>query len=427
MASLSSRYALEGGHPLLDVTVTTVAAGKRHITTLNGNQKADSQGVSQTTQIGATLVNANSQTTQSGGLAALETLTLSDAYADLTDLFIIPPIDSGGTIIDCELRPRIDGTPLEEHFNISAGVNDNLFPIPGSTVGAYHMRIGMAYRKALRARVANLPLKATGWKGKRSLQFDCYSNIGWGVAAAPSTPLRIIGLGDKLDGAALSMLDMDLQAILGQGGYSPFAYIDKVPGFAAYAGQHVPPGRHITPETWTALPNGPAQVGTQSQIFRFVRQAYPNKASNANNSFFLTLQDALGGGSDNLASELNELGFNNETTYRRIDLLGLRGGLNQAFFGIKVDESVLPTTKGVALTTNVNLWPSGEVQPIRTDSNLYFPFGKSPWPVVAYKNKVVYFVTPNGAAMDAEFSATPTLQDAPQVVIGGIEIVPAAA
>lgn len=434
MASLRNRYALEGGHPLIDVTVTTVGAGKTHRTTLNGNQKADSQGVSQTTQLGATLANANSQTTQSGGIAALDTLQLSGAYGDGCDLFVIPPLDAAGKQVDCEIRPVLDGTPLAEYFNASAGVNDNLFGLPGATVGAYHVRIGLPYRKALRARVANLPLKGTGWKYKSTLQFDVYSNIGFGVAAAPTTPLRIIVLGDKMDNSELSLLNADLQQILAQlaqaqgakGSYDPFAFLDKVPGFPAFAGRHSPPGSVITPSTWTALPNGPAQVGTQSQIYRFVRQAYPNVASNANNPLYLTQLDTLGGSSDNVYADVNDLGFDNTNskTYLRLDLIGFRGAVNQAFVGIKVDDQVLPTTKGIALTSGVNLLPVGEVQPLRSDSNLFFPLQRSPWPVAAYGNKVVFFVTPDGTAMNAEFSSTPTLQDAPQVAVGGIEIIP---
>lgn len=428
MASLSSRYALEGGHPLIDVTVTTVAAGKTHTTTLNGNQVSNSQGVSQTTQLGATLVNASNQTTQSGGVAAIRTLTLTGAFADATDLFVIPPIDAAGKAVDCEIRPRIDGQPLEQHFNASAGLNDNLFPLPSATVGAYHVRIGQAWRKALRARMANLPLKATGWKAQRSIQFDVYSNIGFGVAAVPTTPLRIIVTGDKMDSAALALMDEELQAILqqaGKTGYDPFSFVDKVPGFPVFTGRHVPPGAHITPETWTAGPNGPAQVGTVSQIYRFVRQAYPNQATNANNAFFLSKSDAVGGASDNVYADINDLGFDltsDKTRYLRLDLLGLRGAVNQAFAGVKVDEQVLPTVDGQPLTSGVNLYPSGEVQPMRSDSSVYFPFGKSPWPVVARGNKVAWFVTPDGTAMNAEFSATPTLQDSPQVAVGGIEV-----
>lgn len=429
MAGLTSRYAPLMLHPLIDVTVTTLGAGKTHTTTATGQQLANSQGVSQTTQIGATLSYSatNSQTTQSGGRSALDTLQLSSAYGDGCKLFVVPPVDSAGNTVDCEIRPRVDGQPFDIYFNSSASVNDNLFPLPGKAVGAMTLDIGVPYRKALAARMSSLPLKATGWKYKSRLQFDVFSNLGWGVSAAPVTPLRILVYGDKMDDPALAALNAELQAAI-KSGYDPFGYVDQVVGFPAFAGKHEFPGKQITAGNWGAGPNGPTQVGTTTQVFRFLRQAYNSEATTAQDPFFLSTLDAVGGSSDNVAADINDLGFNNESSsdYYRLDIFGNRPGTNQGWVGVKVGETVLPTTSGAVATANVNPWNSGEVQPQRPDSSLYMAPGKSPFPVAVNGNKVVFFVTGNGTAIPAQISGT-TLQDASQVVVAGLAIKPAAA
>lgn len=426
--TLANRSAAEFLHPLVDVTVTTLGAGKTHTTTATGAQKSDTAGVSQTTQIGATLSFASSQTTQSGGVSALETLQLSDAYGDACRLYIVPPLDSAGNAVDCEVRPVVDGVEFDNVFNASAGLNDCMFPLPAKTIGMQVVPIGVPYRKALKARMSNLPLKATGWKYNSRLQFRVFSNLGWGTTAAPKTPLRLIVTGDLLDDPALTALDKDLQWLLSNTTYDPFGFTDKVQGFDAFSGVQKPASGHITGTSWQSLPNGSKQVGTGTQVFRFMRQAYNAIATTASDPFYLSTKDAVGGASDNVSSDYNDLGFNtvNEAEYTRLDLFSHRAAANQAFVGVRVGEVTLPTSKGMAATQAVNLTPGGNVQPIRPDSYLYFPMLPSPFPVACHKNKVVFFVTANGSAAIAAQINGSTLQDASQVAVGGIRVVPAA-
>lgn len=414
--------------PLIDVTVTTLSASRIHRTTATGTIRADAAGVSQTTHVGATLSFANSQTTQSGGMAALGSLSPRGSFADGCRLFVVPPVDENGNIVDCEIRPALDGMSFDSHFNASVSVNDNLFPGPGVSAGALNLAIGVPYRKAIFSRQRNLPLVAMGWKYKQALQFDCFSRLGFGTTAAPVTPLRILVYGDLFDRYALGEVNSAFQRAmsdLARGGshWDPTAFVDHLEGFGAVSGHQAPGGGALTPETWTSLPNGPSQVGGTA-VYRFLRQAYPAVATGAENPFFLSNQDAVGGASGQVG-QLNDLGFDEENTrnYYRLDLFSNRPGTNQGWVGVKVGQTVLPNDIGYAATANVNLWPSGEVQPQRPDSNLFRPMWKSPFPVAVNRNQVCFFVTATGTPIPAQFSAAGALQDSSQVAVGGIEVV----
>ncbi len=425
---------LKTQRPLVDVTVTTLKPGQQHVTTANGAQSINGGSVSQTTQLGATLSFASSQTTQSGGVPSIAGQQLSGEWADATDLVIISPVQSGGGLPDVEISPIVDGQLIDTKICITGGVNDNMMPDPDATVGMQHVSLGIPYRQALAARISNLPLKATGLKYARTLQFQVKSTIGWGYTAAPQNPLRILAYGDKMNSASLSELNALLQSLLtahanaaqnGVSAYDPFAYKDQVPGFTGISGQHVPSGAAITPETWTSLMGGIGQVGTA--VWRFLRQAYNAIATTASGVFIMG--ENVGGAVGNVVGNRNDLTWDREQSpvYTRLDMLGFRAGSNQAYAGVKVNDFVLPTDTGLAVTSGYNPAAMGNAQGLHgSGSGLYFAMRRALIPVVAYRNKVAYFVTANGtAAIPAQFDGT-TLQDAAQIGVGGVEITPAA-
>lgn len=382
-------YAGKFVYPLIDITVSALSAAATHRTAITG-QLSDARGTSEITQIGSVRV--------------LSSAALSGLYGDLTELAIIPPIvqtASGIVFPDVWIVPVVDGVALGHVMRIDGSAPRNMLPSPMVTVSGVRVLIGIPFRHALRAGMDNIVLKTTGLKASISYRFDVYSSRGWGISGdTVITPLRIIGYGDLLSPDEVSEV-----ASLGYNG----AFVNQAPGFPEFRGVHRLKGGPLSEKTWTSLPGGTNQGETK--IWRFFRAAYNRVATASSNRFFLTRDTGLGGSETYVESE-EDLGFDfstkgpREDDYLRITHAGVIPGSNQAFWGVRINDQVIPsgiggTSEGLPVSPGFNPWAYGAVQPQRPDSNLYYPLPKTPFDIAIYKNKVAFFVTPNGSAIAA--------------------------
>lgn len=377
-------------YPLVDVTVTRVAPGATHRTATTGSISEPS---------------GDSEITLLGSVRAQSSTALSGLFGDLTRLRMRPPIvqDSGGNIVypDCYVWPIVDGVALDHVMRIDASAPRNMLPNPMQTVGQIEVLIGIPFREAVRAGMENLPLKATGLKAAISYRFGVYSERGWGITGdTVLRPLRIIGLGD--------LLTADEVADVARRGYNG-SFSNQAPGQPEFRGVHRLKGGPLSEKTWASLPGGTNQAETK--IWRFFRQAINRQASPASNRMYLTRNTELGG-AETFVDDGEDLGFDFTRgafadDYLRITHAGVIRGTNQAFWGVRINDQIVPagvggTSEGLPVSDDHNPWQYGAVQPQRADSGLYYALPKTPFDIAVFQNKVVFFVAPNGTAIPAD-------------------------
>lgn len=400
---MAEPYLFPGERVLFDVTVTKVVPGATHTTVITGQSSNDPTGSSKITTIGSA--------------SSILSTALSGLYGDLTRLAIVSPIDSAGDPVDCAIWPYVDGSDLGDHLMFDASQGGNMMPLKGKAVGFTQRVLGIPFRKALNAAIArqakghvvtDFATKATGIKATRQYQFKVFSAAGFGNAAAATTPLRIIGIGDKLDGQALAAVG----ELIDKNGY-PGLISRSVAPYGSLSVVHTLKGG-LKPATWSATPGGIAQQGPR--VFRFFRYAYNNVATGATGLFVLSNQNAVQGAQGNVMDDNHDLGFDYATSADWLEFLeyGIRPGANAFSAGFKVDDTVLPDNpNGFAATTNVNPYPFGNASPMRAASDEYYPMSPAAWPIVAFKNKVAFFIQANGTAEAA---------NATSVAVGGLQI-----
>ncbi len=392
---MADPYVFQGKRVLVDVTVTKVVAGATHLTVTTGASSNDPTGASNITIL--------------GGSNAIVGTALSSNFGDLTELYIIPAIESDGTWPDIAIWPVVDGVDLGDIIMLDGSVAGNMMPLASQIVGnGFARKIGVPFREAIAKYSNNIPLVATGLKAKQQYQFRVYSKDGFGNTAAAQVPLRIIGLGDKLDGQALKALSDQLAL----GGY-PGKMSNNAPGYAPLNAMHTLGGA-LTEANWTALPGGTTQTGTK--VNRFFRYAYNQLPTPAQGAYIMSNQNSVQGVSGNVVDTNHDLGFDysNSKDYLNILEYGARAGQNNAFVGFKVGDTVLPDQpNGAPASVNVNPYVYGNVSPMRAATNEYFALKSTPWPIVAAGNKIAFFIQANGTAEAALASS---------VAIGGVQV-----
>lgn len=394
---MAEPYIFPGERPLFDITVTQVKPGATHTTVTTGQSAAsDSTGQSQMTQIGTQI--------------PVQSAALSGLFADVTRIFVVSPVDASGTAPDVTIWPYIDGVDLSDHLVWDGSQAGNMLPVPGTLVdGGGELVIGIPFRQlmadwAKQAQAAlnkgqephgvNIVNKATGLKARRSIQFKIQSNAGWGNSGTAQVPLRILGYGDALNGAALDQV----AELVGTYGY-PGSVSRNVQPFTSLSVEHQLTGG-LSASAWSQLPGGTSQTGPR--IWRFLRFAYNAVATSPSNQFVLSNKNSVQGVQGNVQSD-QDIGFDyqEEAKYLEITNYGVRAGTNNALAGWTVNTTTLPTSTGFAATAAVNPYPYGNAQPIRAGSGLYLPLKRVAMPIVANQNKVAFWVQADGTATPA--------------------------
>lgn len=391
---MAQPYEFPGKKVLVDVTITKVTAGGTHNAAVSGSV-SNATGASTVTQIGSA--------------GSILSSAMSGLYGDLTDLIVIPPVDAAGDYPDVAIWPIVDGVSLADKVMIDGSFPGNTFPNPGATVGGIRRSLGVPVRDALRKNRSNFAIVATGLKATRQYQFAVSSDKGWGNSAAAQTPLRIIGLGDQLDGTALDAV----AAQIGAQGYPGGINLSVAP-YRGLQATHMLKGGALSPATWTGLPGGTNQSGVK--VFRFERYAYNAIATPATGNFILSNQNAVQGAEGNVVDANHDLGFDFSINGEFLQVMwyGARPGANNAFIGFRVDDTVLPDANGAFATAGVNPYAYGSAYPQRNAAEFY-ALPKAPWPMVAYRNRLSFFVAADGTAVAA---------NADSVAIGGLLVQP---
>lgn len=375
----ANRYTYQGKRILFDVTVTQVKPGATLTTVVTGSSKNDPSGASNVTQIGS-----------AQGLAST---ALSGLYGDLTDIVVVPAVDSAGTYPDVALWPVVDGTDYGDRIMIDGSLPGNMFPNPANAIGRVVRRLGLPVRQIFGQ--SGWALRATGLKAARNYQFRVYSAAGWGNNGTAVTPLRIIGYGDKLNAEALDVLASKMDS----NGYRGHVQ-NSDPGYNALDAVHSINGG-LSAKTWTALPGGPTQQGVK--INRFFRYAYNAADTPSQGLYVLSNDNAVQGQQGNVMDSNHDLGFDFENNRDYLMLLefGARAGTHQAFVGFRVDDTILPDDQGFIVSEGVNPFAYGNVQPQRPGTNEFYALSNAPWPMVANRNKLSFFIAADGTAVAA--------------------------
>lgn len=388
-------YEWDSEHLILGVAVTALSPGATHRTAITG-QLQDPRGTSEILQIGSVRVQT--------------TAAMSGLYADVWGIEILSPIvEVPGTpptrvYPDVAVVPVVDGVALGHVMRIDASAPRNMLPAREDTYDRTQVLIGVPIRKAIRSAMDSIPLKATGLKVTQHLRFDIYSAQGWpGTGNTLVRPLVILVYGDLFTADEVSSL-----ARLGYNGQ----FASHVPGFPDFRGVHTLKGGPLSPKNWDSLPGGVNQGETK--IWRFFRYAYNRVATGASNRFILSRDTSLGG-SETYVDTDEDLGFDftrgaQADDYLRITHIGVVEGANQAFWGVRINDAILPTGVGGtseglpvfrAWNRSFNRWRYGAEDRSSPDTSKYYSLPKAPFDLAIYRNKVAFFITPNGTAIAA--------------------------
>lgn len=339
---------------LLDVTVPAMAP--------NGNIQSPSAG--SYSKGGSTIqVTTNS-------INSLNVVT-GNLY-DATELEIISPVDANGTFPDVEITFTVDNTDLKGTLVIDGSADTNMFPVKKNMVGQRYIKLGMSLRDLLSKGqiVPNLPVLATGLKVKNSITVTVSSVAGWGQTGTALTPMRIVLRGDILTAGDIDQYtglynassSVSLQTL----GSHPFFIPNlQVPSLSS---------------AWQTLPGGGKQTNTKINR-RFTYSSNQAQITTANNFVFSQLP-SVQGSQGNVLDSQHDLGDDftqnaNAFLYKEFGLR-LAAGV-QGYLGFRIDGTIVPqeTPQGTPVSTGWNDFQYGSVQPLRTESNLYYPIPDS--------------------------------------------------
>lgn len=372
---------------LLDLTVTKFKAG----VTQKSNLSSTYTSPNGNTEIQITNNTVNGASIPNGQVA------------DATDVIVIPPVLADGTTPDVEFWFEVDGQPMDKYSIYDGSADGNMFPFPMLNVGR-RISLGDSLRKALvmigaGKSFSNVPYKCTGLKITQGLRVVFKSVAGWGPAgtntSTVATPLRVIVLGDTLDRQTIDPLTRY---------YLPNSFVNVMDPFFGLINLQVPnPGQNLS-QMWNTLPGGIKQGSVK--INRRILFSTNGVATSTSNIFTFTNSQKMLGSENNVSDQQHDLGddFSDPTNNNIFvyDGLGVRLPSNQqAYVGFNVDGNNIPNNEGQAgksISTNLNFLLYGAVQPVRSESNLYYgiPNASRLTNMVVRNNAVVPFINTTG-------------------------------
>lgn len=347
---------------------------------------------------------------------------------------VSPVITNGGAVVypdlQCWFYP--DSTDLRNPtpagqliFDGSYGAN--MMPPRENTVGRIQVPLGISLRRLLtEARNghgrANMPLYATGIKYNSTLQLKVQSLRGWGAGVAGDTvqtPARI-----RIWGERYSNKMMDPLAAFWNGAFSRTGLRRQIEG------AEIPPaiagvqGGRVSVADIASLPGGYGQTNG-AKVFRDFRFAYNLVATSTSAQFFLTNSQQAGGAQGNVDPQYSgDLGFPfapvngvaaNAKSAVIVQQFGVTPGVaNLAYAGFYIGGATVPDPNGFPVGFGVDRQGYGNVQPIRSDSALWYALPDLDGEIDIYGENAAVFVTANGNAAIAAKSVA--------VALGGVSI-----
>jgi hypothetical protein len=344
---------------------------------------------------------------------------------------VSPVVSNGGSLVYPDLQwwfypdatDLRNPTPAAQLF-FDGSYGANMMPPRAQTVGGDQRVLGISLRRLLTEALngharSNMPFWATGVKYNSTLQLKLSSQRGFGAGVAGDTvitPGRIRIWGERYTDKMLAPL-----ARFWNGAFSRVTLRRQLEAAdipVAIAGVHA--GRVSVADIAT-LPGGYGQNG--AQIHRHFTFAYNAVAAAA--QFFLTNSQPAGGAQGNVSVQysgdlgnpfapVNGVASNAKSAviYREAGIVA--GIANVAYFGAQVGGANVPDPNGWPVSQGVDRQAYGNVQPLRSDSGLFYALPELEGEIDVYAENAAWFVTPTPGQQIAANAAA--------VAVGGIAI-----
>lgn len=323
---------------------------------------------------------------------------------EITSVEVIPPQDANGAYEDLrEIWLILDNNSYQHYVSLSGVGTSLMTPLRSQVWGgrSFAIPFGEPLWRVVQEQGQNMPIRNTTLKYMSTLAVAVRTVNG--VTGAGSGGFRIIVKGYQYTPAQLAALArgwnnevfvQDLRRTV----------MNKPPLRFTFA-----PSGPLSVETWTSYPGGPAQGAIK--VNPYWHFAYNAQATQPQSPYSLTNLTALGGGSDNVESPFQDLGFEfalNENAFI-LRGFGIRGvgstpAQNLARFGWIVNGDILPEetgAQGIFVTAGVNDYAFGSVQPWINLPNVFFPIPRFPGQLLIYKDNAVPFIGANGSPIPA--------------------------
>jgi len=374
---------------LLDVTVTAIAPGSTVKSPTTGSYS-----------------NAGSSLQITNNTISSTSLPRT-VVAEALHVYCVPPMDANGSFPDFQFWFEVDDQSMEQYAIFDGSADGLMAPLPnvvsggpvdrdGMYVGGF--TLGKSTRKVLSDMVngkatKNMPLEITGYKITDKIRVVCMSTAGFGQSGSPLVPARIIVTGEILDEALIPNF---------MAGFNGYVYKQNLQ--RSVEGKPPLTFTHLgiaTFNNWNTLPGGTKQ--SQTRVHRFARFALNNQATGTQAAYPMTNLPELKGADTNIIDSNHDLGFNTAKSGSAFILrgFGCRPGTNQAYIGWQIDGNLLPNPNGFPISSGVNPFNFGSVQPQRPESNLYNVIPRYRGELLVYGEQAVPFIMANGTAIPA--------------------------
>lgn len=334
---------------------------------------------------------------------------------------ISPVVSNGGAILypDVQWWPVADSTDLSSptpaaKFFADGSYGGNLFPMRSQVIGRKDaITIGISLRKLLNDAKnghpsSDMALKATGWKFNSTLQVKVQSSRGFGAGVSGDTvvtPLRIIVWGERITDNLLEPL-----AQYYRGAFSRTTlrrYLERASIPMTISGFQ---NGQVSVADIATLPGGYNQKG--DSVFRDVRFASNNNATGSSSRYFLTNSQQAYGTDGNVDSQYSgDLGMPfapvngvaaNAKSALILQKFGVVAGVtNLAYVGLDIGDAVIPDPNGWPVGPNVDRLVYGQAQPLRGNSEIYYPLPDLEVEIDVFGENASAFIAADGTAVAA--------------------------
>ncbi len=334
---------------------------------------------------------------------------------------ISPVVTNAGSVVypDFAWSPQPDGVDLSSptpanNFFADGSYGGNMFPPQAQTVGRKRVGIvGVSLRALLNdakngMKVGSMALKATGWKYISTFQSRLYSQRGWGASVAGDTvitPGRLIFWGERYTDAMLAPFAQYWNGSFSRTSLRRYLERDQVP--MTISGRQ---GGTVSVVDLPTLSGGYQQRG--DVVFRDARFAYNANATSASAPYPLTNSQQANGQTGQVSSTYSgDVGFpfapvngkpSNAKSAILLQKLGIVPGVtNLAYLGLTFAGTLVPDPAGWPVGANVDQYAYGNVQPLRSESELYYGLPDLENEIDIYGENAAIFVAADGTPISA--------------------------
>lgn len=404
--------------PLYDITIYDLAAASTKVQTpVSGSLGASGDN---------TYIKVTDNTIPNGS-----SQLPSDMAAEVLAVECISPVvTNGGSTLypDFQWAPYPDAVDLSSptpanKFLADGSFGGNLFPLSTNIVDRRNVTplvVGVSLRKLLNdakngRAIGDMALKATGWKYNSTFQSLVQSKRGWGTSVSGDTvvtPGRLIFWGERYTDQMLAPF-----AGMWNGSFTRTTlrrYLERIQVPETVAGVQ---NGTVSVADLPTLSGGYRQRG--AVVFRDVRFAQNLAATATSANYYLTNSQQAYGSSGKVDTQYSsDLGLpfapvNGNAANARSAILLQKAGVvpgvtNLAYFGLQVGGGIVPDPNGWPVGENVDRYAYGNVQPLRSESEIYYSLPDLENEIDIFAENAAWFVAANGTAIGVKDAAVAT-------------------